>query len=54
MDGLLRFARNDGLMHLGGRKHIIVLDHAAIHITQTQMPGTSPGMMLCSLMVGAK
>jgi hypothetical protein len=33
MNELLRFARNDGLMHLSGRKHIIVLDHAIIHVT---------------------
>jgi hypothetical protein len=52
-------------MHLGGRKHIIVLDHAAIHITyaKRKCPGHlarrrasrfCPGMTLCSLIVGAK
>jgi hypothetical protein len=44
--GFAFVAGNDGLMHLGGRKHIIVLDRATIHImyAKTKMPGTSPGM----------
>jgi hypothetical protein len=45
MDGLLRFARNDGLMHLSGRKHINVLDHATIRITyaKTKNARDKPG-----------
>jgi hypothetical protein len=34
-------AANDGLMHLSGRKHIVALDHATIHImyAKTKCPG---------------